>query len=83
MVWLGFEPGAAGWKAEMNPLSYGGTALSLNCLYLLAWFATQRIRQADWLGKLKIDFRGHSGRIYRQRSWVRTQSTAIMEKRQI
>ena len=25
MVYLGFEPGAAGWKAQMNPLSYGGT----------------------------------------------------------
>ena len=25
MVCLGFEPWAAGWKARMNPLSYGGT----------------------------------------------------------
>ena len=25
MVCLGFEPGAAGWKAHTNPLSYGGT----------------------------------------------------------
>ena len=25
MVCLGFKPGAAGWKARMNPLSYGGT----------------------------------------------------------
>ena len=25
MVCLGFEPGVAGWKAQMNPLSYGGT----------------------------------------------------------
>ena len=25
MVCLGFEPRAAGWKAQMNPLSYGGT----------------------------------------------------------
>ena len=23
MVCLGFEPGAAGWKVRMNPLSYG------------------------------------------------------------
>ena len=22
MVYLGFEPGAAGWKARTNPLSY-------------------------------------------------------------
>ena len=25
MVCLGLEPGVAGWKAQMNPLSYGGT----------------------------------------------------------
>ena len=25
MVCLGHEPGAAGWEAHMNPLSYGGT----------------------------------------------------------
>ena len=24
MVCLGLEPGAAGWKAQTNPLSYGG-----------------------------------------------------------
>ena len=28
MVCLGFEPGAAGWKAETNPLSYSGTQRS-------------------------------------------------------
>ena len=28
MVCLGLEPGAAGWKAQTNPLSYGGTPLS-------------------------------------------------------
>ena len=31
MVCLGFEPGAAGWKAQTNPLSYGGTP-QLTCL---------------------------------------------------
>ena len=25
MACLGVEPGAAGWKAQTNPLSYGGT----------------------------------------------------------
>ena len=25
MMCLGFEPGAAGWKAQTSPLSYGGT----------------------------------------------------------
>ena len=29
MVCLGFEPGAAGWKAQMNPLSYGGTPITI------------------------------------------------------
>ena len=33
MVCLGLEPGAAGWKAQTNPLSYGGTHLSF-ILYL-------------------------------------------------
>ena len=28
VVCLGFEPGAAGWKARTNPLSYGGTPSS-------------------------------------------------------
>ena len=27
MVCLGLKPGAAGWKAQTNPLSYGGTLL--------------------------------------------------------
>ena len=27
MVCLGLEPGAAGWKALTNPLSYGGTPI--------------------------------------------------------
>ena len=30
MVCLGFEPGAADWKAETNPLSYGGTPTHLH-----------------------------------------------------
>ena len=28
MVCLGLEPGAAGWKAQTNPLSYGGTPMA-------------------------------------------------------
>ena len=28
MVCLGLEPGAAGWKAQINPLSYGDTPFS-------------------------------------------------------
>ena len=30
MVCLGIEPGAAGWKARTNPLSYGGTPFNTN-----------------------------------------------------
>ena len=29
MVWLELEPGAAGWKAQINPLSYGGNQIWL------------------------------------------------------
>ena len=28
MVRLGHKPGAAGWKAYTNPLSYGGTPIN-------------------------------------------------------
>ena len=39
MVCLGLEPGAVGWKAQTNPLSYGGTPIFeqrfiLNCKYV-------------------------------------------------
>ena len=27
MMCLGLEPGAAGWRAQTNPLSYGGTPI--------------------------------------------------------
>ena len=33
MACLGFEPGAAGWKARTNTLSYGGTP-GLSKVYL-------------------------------------------------
>ena len=29
MVCLGVEPGAAGWKAQTTPLSYGGTPFNI------------------------------------------------------
>ena len=35
MVCLGFEPGAAGWKARTNPLSYGGTPCFIMLIYNL------------------------------------------------
>ena len=35
MVCLGLEPGAAEWKAQMNPLSYGGTPEIMDCCIVL------------------------------------------------
>ena len=37
---MGFEPRAAGWKAQTNPLSYGGNppASSLFVHFLLAFY---------------------------------------------
>ena len=34
MVCLGLEPGVAGWKVQMNPLSYGSTPYSYLYYYL-------------------------------------------------
>ena len=39
MVCLGFKPGVAGWKAQTNPLSYGGTPFQRNS------------KPSDWLFK--------------------------------
>ena len=36
MVCLGFEPRAAGWKAQTNPLSYGGIP-DVIMLLLTSW----------------------------------------------
>ena len=35
MVCLGFDPGAAEWKAWTNPLSYGGTPCETNLIIIL------------------------------------------------
>ena len=32
MMWLGLERGVAGWKVQMNPLSYGGTHKFFNLI---------------------------------------------------
>ena len=34
MVYLGLEPGAAGWKAQRNPMSHDGTQNVNICLFL-------------------------------------------------
>ena len=31
MVCLGLKPGVAGWKTQMNPLSFGGTPINRFC----------------------------------------------------
>ena len=35
MVCLGLEPGAAGWLAQTNPLSYGSTPTKSNLIEFL------------------------------------------------
>ena len=42
MVCLGLKPGAAGWKAHTNPLSYGGIFMTVK-LSLLPVFEHGRI----------------------------------------
>ena len=37
MVCLGLEPGAEGWKAQTNPLSYGGTPNSVTVFKRRNW----------------------------------------------
>ena len=51
MVCLGLKPGAAGWKAQTNPLSYGGTPSKI----IVA-------TSFEWLPKVqKIAKSGHTG----------------------
>ena len=41
MVCLGLEPGASGWKVQMNPLSYHGTLTKVYvCVYSFIYQAT-------------------------------------------
>ena len=54
MVCLGLEPGAAGWKAQTNPLSYGGTpkcSYSGYCITNAVWHA---VWQADLVNNQSI-----------------------------
>ena len=49
---LGVEPGAAGWKVQTNPLSYGGTP---NYLLSLSW-----IKKLQTVKKVSLfDLKGH------------------------
>ena len=38
MEYFGFEPGTAGWKAQTNPLIFGGSLQKMCfCIYLCRW----------------------------------------------
>ena len=41
MTCLGVEPRAAGWKAQTNPLSYGGTPIFLSIFKLKKYSLSQ------------------------------------------
>ena len=45
MVCLGFEPRAAGWKAQTNPLSYGGNPPPIAKVCLMQFFWGNRFTQ--------------------------------------
>ena len=61
MVCLGLEPEAAGWKAQTNPLSYGGTP-PFNSLYIcnvnFMWEGDSGTRWLDYLAMV-----GHLGQL--------------------
>ena len=38
MVCLGLKPGAAEWKAQTNPLSYGGTPCEVDVYFLIYFY---------------------------------------------
>ena len=46
MACLGVEPGAAGWKAQMNPLSYGGTPTRNHSILL--YFPNSSVLTQPW-----------------------------------
>ena len=48
MECLGVEPGAAWWKAQTNPLSYGGTPLKKRCCF---WYLCIRPKTTPTLMK--------------------------------
>ena len=66
MVCLGLEPGAVEWKAQTNPLSYGGTHIVRRCLgahislcepmsltnFGVAQLCCDQINNSDWLLKV-------------------------------
>ena len=56
MVCLGLKPGAAGWKAHANPLSFAGTpeynrVPNSKCYkqILAYWLHCTEIKHSDWM----------------------------------
>ena len=47
MACLGVEPGAAGWKAQTNPLSNGGTLILWNSYHRYNQYALQTIQRHE------------------------------------
>ena len=54
MACLGIEPGVAGWKAQTNPLSYGGTPSLIQ--FNMAEIITKRLKAVSMLLHLLKDF---------------------------
>ena len=63
MVCLGLEPGVAGWKAQTNPLSYGGTPIfyfllldPVDSIWLVQKLASiPTTLNFTWLGKNSLE----------------------------
>ena len=58
MVCLGLEPGAAGWKAQTNPLSYGGTPRNL--LFKMPFRWDKLGKTSDILGSFVVPARRYA-----------------------
>ena len=54
MACLGVEPGAAGWKAQTNPLSYGGTPQKHKLLQFLSSNHSTKMKDVHGYSKICI-----------------------------
>ena len=60
MVCLGLKPGAAGWKAKMNPLSYGGIPYDVDVDVCLCVLVTLPIEGLSMASGFRENNFGHS-----------------------